>query len=162
LGQDRTRSPVMDMGFFLQIFSAYCANIGVRGGNMEEEYKVASTILHLDFPAILKAHQDVINKIRIAEKTIETKTLLVKKRKEKLALIGRRVDIINKMPSNPGTLFHLDSSLFVIDQKKITRQIKADQTTIETKFKVVRILKETLAELEKQIQITKNVFPPEK
>ena len=120
---------------------------------MEEEYKVESTILHLDIPAILKAHKEVTAKIRSAEKTIETKTLLVKKRKEKLALIGRRIDIHNKMPTNPGTLFHLDSSPFVKDQKKLTKQIKADKTTIETKFKVVRRLKETLAEVEKRIQI---------
>ncbi len=120
---------------------------------MEEEYKVESTILHLDFPAILKAHKEVTKKIRAAEKTIETKTLLVKKRKGKLAVISRRIDLINQMPTKPGTLFHLDSSRFAKDQKKLTRQIKADQTTIETKFKVVRILKETLDELEKQIQI---------
>ena len=129
---------------------------------MEEEYKVESTILHLDFPALLKAHKEVTTKIRAAEKTIETKTLLVKKRKEKLALIGRRIDIINQMPTNPGTLFHLDSSPFVKDQKKLTKQIKADQTTIETKLKVVRRLKETLAEIEKQIQIAKNMSPTEK
>ena len=120
---------------------------------MEEEYKVKSTILNLDIPAILKAHKEVTKKIRAAEKTIETKTLLVKERKEKLSLISRRIDIINQTPTKLCTLFHLDSSRFVKDQKKLTKQIKADQTTIETKLKVVRRLKETLAEVEKRIQI---------
>ena len=129
---------------------------------MEEEYKVKSTILHLDTPAILKAHKEVTAKIRSAEKTIETKTLLVKERKEKLSLISRRIDIINQTPTKLCTLFHLDSSRFVKDQKKLTKQIKADQTTIETKLKVVRRLKETLAEIEKQIQIAKNMFPTER
>ena len=51
---------------------------------MEEEYKVESTILHLDIPAILKAHKEVTKKIRSAEKTIETKTLLEKNEKRSL------------------------------------------------------------------------------
>ena len=53
---------------------------------MEEEYKVKSTILHLDIPAILKAHKEVTAKIRSAEKTIETKTLLVKETKREACL----------------------------------------------------------------------------
>ena len=120
---------------------------------MEEEYKGKSSIFHLDFPAILKAHKEVTEKIRAADKTIETKTMLVKKRREELALISRRIDILNKMPTNPGTLYHLNSSHFVKDQKKLTKQIEPDKTTIETKFRVVRKLKETLAEIEKQIQM---------
>jgi hypothetical protein len=101
-----------------------------RGGNMEEEHKVKPTIFHPNFPAVLKAHQEVTTRIKAVQKTIETKTQLVKKRKKKITLIERRIEITEKMASIPSTLFPPDISPFVKDLKKLTIQIKADQTTI--------------------------------
>ncbi len=40
---------------------------------MEEEYKVESTILHLDFPAILKAHKEVTEKSELQKKPLKQK-----------------------------------------------------------------------------------------
>ena len=124
---------------------------------MEEEHKVKPTIFHPDLPALLKAHKEVTTRIKAAQKTIETKTQLVKERKKKIALIERRIEITEKMASVPSAIFPPNISPFVKDLKKVTRQIKADQTTIETKLKVVRGLKEALTEIEKQIEVAKNM-----
>lgn len=126
---------------------------------MEEEHKVKSTIFHPDLPALLKAHKEVTTRINSAQKTIETKTKLVKERKQKISLIERRIEITKKIPTSPSTLFPPDISPFIKDLKKVTRQIKADQTTIKTKLKVVRILMKTLAEIENQMQAIKNTSP---
>ncbi len=124
---------------------------------MEDEYKVKSALSTPNLNALLIAHKQISIKIRAAEKTIETKIQLIKKRKAKIDSIGRRIAIINKMPFTPGTMSHPDSSHFVRDQKKLTIQVKADQTTIETKLRVVRGLKKTLTEIENQINVAKNM-----
>jgi hypothetical protein len=112
--------------------------------------------------ALLIAQKEAATKLKAAEKTIATKTQLLNKRKEKIAAIDRRIDIINKMPSIPGTPFTLHSSSLVKDRKKVTIQIKVDQTTIETKLLAVSELKEILAGIEKQIQAVEKISPKER
>ena len=73
---------------------------------------------------------------------------MVKERQEKVASIDRRIERIQKLPHTPSTLFHPDMSQLLKDKKKLSRQIKADQTTIKTKTQVVNVLKEKLALIE--------------
>ena len=73
---------------------------------------------------------------------------MVKERQEKIASIDLRIERIQKLPPTPSTLFYPNISQLLRDKKKLTRQIKADQTTIKTKTQVVKLLKEKLALIE--------------
>jgi hypothetical protein len=112
--------------------------------------------------ALIIAHKEVISRIRATEKTIETKSQLLKDRKKKIATIDRRINLINKMAPPSGTLYSFSSSQFDRDKRKLTIQIKADQTTIETKLRVVTELKELLVGIEKQIQTVKEISSRER
>jgi hypothetical protein len=115
---------------------------------MAEKPTTPKTLFLPDIPALEKDRKEVIAKTRAAEKTIETKNRLVKERQEKIASIDRRIERIQKLPSTPSTLFHPDISQLLKDKKKLSRQIKADQTTVKTKTQVVKLLKEKLALIE--------------
>ena len=115
---------------------------------MAEKPTTPKTLFLPDIPALEKDRKEVIAKTRAAEKTIETKNRLVKERQEKIASIDLRIERIQKLPPTPSTLFHPNISQLLKDKKKLTRQIKADQTTIKTKTQVVKLLKEKLALIE--------------
>ena len=71
---------------------------------MAEKPTTPKTVILPDIPALEKDRKEVIAKTRAAEKTIETKTRLVKERQEKIASIQLRLENPEVAPYPKHTL----------------------------------------------------------